>query len=170
MRRKILSIVSVLLILSISASTAFAGNVHLSGSTSFSFGSLIADGTLAGLGNTDVNVILQGWGTGVATCTNKGGTSAPGQNPIQVSVQGIESIPATLTQNGTTPFHVETADPTPPTAKQAGCPNSNWQVTSFFVYWTSARITVEDTSGVVLLQQDFTCTTTTTSVSCTPTP
>lgn len=169
LRRKVISILSVLLVLSISSSVAFAGSIHLSSPVSFTTGSLIADGTLAGLGNANVNIILEGRGTGVATCTNNGGNTAPGQNPVQVDVQGIESIPATLIQNGSTPFHVETAEPIWPTAQQAGCPNTNWRVTSFFVYWTSAIITVKDLSGVVLFQQKFTCTTTTTSVSCTPT-
>ncbi len=171
MYRKLITILATLLVISLTASTAFAGNVHFSGSVDFSLKSLVASGTLAGLGNADVNVILQGSGIGTATCTNKGGNSAPGQNPVQVNVQGVESIPATLFDNGTTPFQVETAEPVPPTAKEAGCPNNNWQVTSFVVSWTSASIIVEDAaSGAILLRQDYTCTTTSTSVTCTPTP
>lgn len=174
MRRKLISILSALVVLSLSATAVYAGAAHFVGSVSFGISSLVASGKLAGLGSGDVTVILEGSGTGIATCTNKGGTEAPGQNPVAVSVVGIQSIPKTLIKNGSTPFEIETEDPQPPTAKVAGCPNNKWKVTSFFVFWTSAIITVKTAdTGDILLRQEFTCTTTgspNASVTCTPIP
>ncbi len=168
MRRTLTSILSALVAIGLSATAAFAGKVHIN-SISFSASSpLNASGTLAGLGNADIFVILEASGIGTATCTNKGGTEAPGQNPVEVDVMGIAGISAELIDNGTTPFSVSTADPEPPTAKEAGCPNNNWTVTDFFVDWQSATLTVEDANtGEILLVADFTCTTTPTDVSCT---
>jgi len=118
-----------------------------------------------------VDVILTASGIGMATCMNKGGNEAPGQNPIQVNVTGIQAIQADLIENGTTPFSVTVEDPPPPTAREAGCPNGNWRVTSFFVAWTSATITVKVAgTDVVLLLANFTCVTIPGSVTCTAVP
>ncbi len=147
----------------------FAGNVHLNGSVNFAVGSLTASGVLAGLGHDDVNVILAGSGTGTATCRNQGGNEAPGINPIQVEVSGLESIPATVFENGSTPFSVTVEDPTWPTAREAGCPNKNWSVVDFSISWTGAVLTVESvTTGEILLEQAYSCVTTPDSVVCTP--
>jgi len=173
MHRKILTLLTILVVISLPTASAFAGRVHFTGSVDFTIHSpLTASGTLAGLGNGDIFVILEAWGTGTAMCSNKGGNEAPGQNPVTVNVMGIQGISAKLIENGTTPFSVTTDDPKPPTAKEAGCPNNNWKVTSFFVYWTSAAITVKDAgTGASLLHQEFDCITTSppnASVTCTP--
>jgi len=58
MKKKILSILSVLLVATLLTSPVSAGGaVKLSG-VQFKLGSLIANGTLTGLGNTDVSVVL----------------------------------------------------------------------------------------------------------------
>jgi len=171
MRRIRIAVVSALIVISLTTSAVFAGRGHFTGSVIFTLGSLNASGTLAGLGNRDVLVTLEGSGIGTATCTNKGGSQAPGQNPIQVDVSGVQTIVASLTDNGSAPFFVATDAPPMPSARAAGCPNNNWKVTSLFVSWTSAVITVSDAlTGEIVLRQDFACTTTGTSVSCTPTP
>ena len=157
------------LAIALPVAAVFAGNVHLNGDVTFSKGSLTASGVLAGLGNDDVNVILVGSGMGTATCRNKGGNVAPGQTPIQVEVSGLQSIPATLFENGSTPFSVTVEDPPWPTAREAGCPNRNWSVVAFTVSWTGAVITVESlATGEILLEQAYSCVTTLDSVVCTP--
>ena len=174
MRKRLFSIVTALVALSLMTAPAFAGKGHFN-SISFSLGeSLTASGVLAGYGNIDVIVALVGSGTGKATCTNKGGNEAPGQNPITVQVSGIQEVSASLIENGSAPFHVVTDAPPMPSAREAGCPNNNWKVTDLFVFWTSAVITVTDAaSGEVMLRQEFTCITSgppNESVSCTPVP
>ncbi len=174
MRSKIFSILCVILIISLQATNASAGgSVRLSG-VSFGLGSLIANGTLTGLGVTDVSVILDASGIPVVTCTNQGGNQASGQNAPKVSATGQKSLLGTdpVRKNGKSPFGVETQDPAPFLSGSAGgCPNDNWTATIEFVYWTAATITVKSLpTGAILLKQDYTCTTTLTSVSCTPKP
>jgi hypothetical protein len=117
---------------------------------------LTATGGLAGLGSGDVTITLTASGSGTAMCMNKGGTKAPGRNPIAVNVSGTQSIPALLTKNGRTPFTVTTQPPTMPTAKGAGCPNGNWQVVDVKTSFATATLTVRRVdTGVIVLQQTF---------------
>ena len=174
MSRKLLVILGVLVLIGLTTTTVFAGRYRLS-TFSFSLGSLIADGTLTGLGSQDVTVVLDASGIPVVTCTNQGGNQAPGQNPPKVSATGSQFLAsAVFTKNGTSPFDVETNDPQPGlTPKQMGCPNNNWTARIDFVLWTNATITVHtgEITGPIGLQQKFTCTTTQNpdSVTCTPT-
>lgn len=175
MLRKLISILSMLVVISFVTTSVFAGNVSIR-RVSFSLGSLIADGTLVGLGNQDVTVILDATGIPVVTCTNPGGAQAPGQNPPKVSATGTQFlVHNTYTKNGTSPFNVETQQQTDGlTAKHLGCPSNKWTAEIVFVFWTNATIIVRagSVTGPILLQQNFVCTTTRTppSVTCTPTP
>ena len=175
MKRKIFSILAVLLITTLTTSTVAAGgNVKLSG-IQFSLSSLVASGFASGLGNTDVTVVLEASGIPVVTCTNNGGTQAAGQNPVDISASGAEYlVHETYTRNGRSAFNVETEDPqTGLTAQDLGCANNNWTATIDFVFWTEATLSVYDTAtNALLTQQDFTCVTTRfpASVSCTPIP
>jgi len=172
MKKKILSILTIFILTTMMTSTVAAGgNVKLS-SVQFRLGSLVAEGFASGLGNTDVTVVLNATGVPAITCTNRGGTQAPGQNPPKISASGSDFlVHESYTKNGRSPFSVETEEPQPGlTAKQMGCPNNAWSASIDFVFWTDATLIVTDTAtGAVLVQQNYTCVTTRNpdSVSCT---
>ena len=174
MHRKHLMLAAILIMVCATTATAFAAKARFGADPGFSLGSLIANGSLVGLGNDDVTVILDASGIPVVTCTNQGGNQAPGQNPPKVSTSGEQFLAhETFTKNGNTPFTVETNDPPALDAKTMGCPNNTWTAAIDFVFWTDATIRVVDsTTGAELLRQDFNCITTRApdSVSCTPTP
>jgi hypothetical protein len=173
MRRVKFALLGLVLALSISASAAFAGHVQFR-SIGFSLGSLITSGELTGLGSQDVTVKLKATGVPEVTCTNQGGNQAPGQNPPKVSATGSQFlVHDNYTKNGNSPFSVETASVEANlSAKQLGCPNDTWTAAITFVYWTNAHVSVNagSATGDVLLQENFACTTTKTSVTCTPAP
>jgi hypothetical protein len=174
-RRRLITILSLLFVFALTTTTALAARPRFSSAIDFTLGSLIAEGRLVGLGTQDVAVILDATGIPVVTCTNQGGTQAPGQNPPKVSARGAQFlVHETYTKNGSAGFEVETNDPLPSSAKKMGCPNNTWTATIDFVFWTQATIEVRDgtMTGAVLLHQDFGCVTTRTpaSVSCTPIP
>ena len=177
MSKRLLSIASGVLIAILAFSNAFAGNIKLS-SVTFSLGSLISNGTVTGLGNTDYTLVLNATGIPAIVCTNNGGNQVPGQSFPKVSAQGTTQVgPGHLgyvIKNGSSPYHVETGQVTTPlTWQTAGCPNANWSWQITFVYWTDAVITAylaSDTNFTTpIITQHYVCTTTLTSVSCTPT-
>jgi hypothetical protein len=168
MRRKLFAWTAAFLLVCLTASTSFAGNVHFS-SVSFSLGSLIASGRVAGMGQENITIQLDAEGIPTVMCTNKSGKQAPGQNPPKVSAHGSQFlVKESYTKNGSTPFWVETSAPTPLNATKAGCPSNQWTATITFVAWTNATLSVYATdSGALLLREYYACVTTTTSVSCT---
>jgi hypothetical protein len=170
MKRKIISITTALLAAILLTSTVFAGAIKFS-SVTFRLGSLIADGALTGLGNLQAKVLLDASGFPVVSCTNQGGNKAPGQNPPKISALGEQLISGLdLTKkNGRSPFSVETNDPQFVDPVEYGCPNANWTAEVDFIFWTDATINVVDpATEEVLASQDYTCTTTLTSVTCVP--
>jgi hypothetical protein len=171
MKKKLYSLVYVFLMVIVMATPVSAGGaVKLSG-VSFRLGSLIADGTLTGLGNTDVSVVIDARGIPAITCINLGGNEVPGQSYPKVSASGDQLLDgdSSVRKNGKSLFGVETVDPKTIPWNEAGCPNSNWTGHIDFIFWTDASISVFDASTqALLLKRDYTCATTLTSVSCTP--
>src|SRR5690349_9365070 len=95
MKKYFYTVMTVLLISMLVTSTVAAGGaVRLSGSVGASW-PLHLYGDLYGLGgyNQGVYVTLDGFGQVMnVTCTNKGGTTAPGQNPGKIEVTGTQDI------------------------------------------------------------------------------
>ncbi|MGH3117224.1 MAG: hypothetical protein ACRDQ2_08940 [Gaiellales bacterium] len=158
MRRAVIGL-ALLLTLTLTASVAVAASVHIKKRPPLTFTDqglvLSASGALAGLGNEDVLITLTATADPTATCTNKGGNEAPGQNPAEVEVTGSESFPASEIKNGNLLFSVATNPPEQPTAAEAGCPSANWTAEITDLAFKTATITVEQ-GGVVVLEQTFT--------------
>ncbi len=171
MKKKFLSILSIFLIAAFLTSPVSAGpGIKLSG-VGFSLGSLIAKGTLTGLGNQDVSVVIDASGIPAISCINNGGNTVPGQSSPRVSASGNQFLDgdSPVRKNGKSPFGVETEDPEFIPWNEAGCPNAQWIGHIDFIFWTDATISIYDAATQVLqLKRDYKCTTTLTSVSCTP--
>lgn len=171
MKQKIHFLLSVFLMVMLMATPVAAGGAVKLSSVSFRLGSLIAAGTLTGLGNSDVSVVIDASGPASITCTNYGENDVPGQSYPRVSASGNQRLEgdSSVRKNGRSPFGVETVDPEYLPGDEAGCPNANWTGQIDFIYWTDATISVFDVSTQqLLLQREYACTTTVTEVSCTP--
>jgi hypothetical protein len=175
MKNKVSSLLLIILLVILMVSPASAGpGIGLSG-VKFSLGSLIADGFVTKVGNTDVNVVLDASGIPAITCTNFGKKDVPGQSSPKISATGQQSLDGDgdFTKNGKSPFNVETVDPVSLPWNAAGCPNANWSARIDFIFWTNATISVYDiATNTLQVKQNYTCTTTRSpaSVSCTPVP
>lgn len=177
MRKRLLSLLSVLVMATLLVSPVSAGRGIGFSSVTFSLGSLIADGFVTGLGRTDVTVVLDATGERAeVSCINNGGSIVPGQSSPKLQAVGIDNLAGNDAnrKNGKAPFNTETSDFL--AWNVAGCPNSNWVGHIDFVYWTAATLTVHlgfnNPSGDVLVTQNYTCITTRNpdNVTCTPVP
>ena len=154
----------------VATGAALAANAHFKkGSPVFTSNTsaltLSASGVIAGLGNGDIVVRLDGSGTANLLCTNPGGSSkVPGQNP-NFSASGAGAVPASAVKNGNASFGVTTNPPESPVPGAPDCPNAGWTETITSITWTSARIRVfqpctdtvtpEVTCGQPVLDQTF---------------
>ena len=171
MKKQFYALLSVFLMFAVIATPVSAGGAVKLSSVAFSLGSLIADGTLTGLGRDDVSVVIDASGIPAITCTNLGENEVPGQSYPKVSASGNQYLDGNspVRKNGKSPFGVETVDPEFLPWDVAGCPNVNWTGHIDFIFWTDATISVYDASTqALLLKKDYACTTTLTSVTCMP--
>jgi hypothetical protein len=166
----------VILLLLVGVIGVSAGSPHFIGSLTISFGSLHVSGDLAGLGNMDITVRLDAYANIIAQCQNRGGNTAPGRNPVFVStVVSASAIPdsngrASIVLVALDPLTISPLPPSP-SPKTAGCPNGNWNVNGFVsgsTQWTGAQISViENPTGALLLQENYICSGSGTSLTCT---
>jgi len=137
MRRLLVAVSAVGAVLVLTVPTAFASSPHFkkggepsctfSGTTSIP---VACTGTLAGLGNEDLNIHLAVSGFALYECQNGGGNTAAGQNKVlEGPATSDTAIPASAIKNGNLTFTTNpatlTAAPTVDAAT-AGCPNPNW--------------------------------------------
>jgi len=122
------------------ATVAFAAHPHFVVGPTFtvtSQGALEATGSIAGLGNRDITIILTA--SGQRTCTNRGGHNPPGQiKTVSGSVSDLRP------ENGRVNFDVVTS-PVPNT-----CPDQMASTVTF----TSAILTVIQ-GGQTVLEETF---------------
>jgi hypothetical protein len=172
MRKRLLSLLSALLAVTLFASPVSAGR-GIGFSATFSLGSLIAEGFATGVGKTDVTFVLDASGIPAITCINNGSNSVPGQSSPKITATGSQDVLGSdpRIKNGRTPFRTETDDPETLAWDLAGCPSSNWIGHVDFIFWTDATISIYSTAtNLLLTKQDYICTTTRfpATVSCTP--
>ena len=105
---------------------------------------LTASGSVAGLGNEDVTVLLNAQGSATIVCSNPAGNVAPGQTK-DVNVSGSQTI--TDVKNGRVDFKVTTAEPTAPAD---ACPNPKWTASVTDVKFNSATLIVQQGGETVL--------------------
>ena len=137
MRRFVFVIVAVFATAALAVSAALAPSPHFkkNGEPVCTFSGTLSipvtcTGTLAGLGNEDLNLHLSVSGFALYQCQNGGGNTAPGQNRVLTGPATSDtSIPASAIKNGNLTFTTNPATLTaPPTVSgaTAGCPNPNW--------------------------------------------
>ena len=165
MRRILVFFATLSIALLITAPTATAASPHFKKggtpvctvSTSGSTSSTMCSGSLAGLGNGDVDLNTTVSGFAVYQCQNGGGNTAPGQNKVLVGpVTAPTHIPGTEIKNGNLAFTTNPAvlsAPSTVTGAEAGCPNPHW--TGVNPTLTVTNITLTISQGGTLL---FTCT------------
>jgi hypothetical protein len=137
MRRMLFVLAAVFATAALAVSAALASSPHFkkggtpvctfSGTTSIP---VTCAGTLAGLGNEDLNLHLSVSGFALYQCQNGGGNIAPGQNRVLAGPATSDTaVPADAIKNGNLTFTTNpatlTAAPTVSGAV-AGCPNNNW--------------------------------------------
>ena len=165
MRRILFVLAAVFATAALAVSAALAASPHFkrggtpvctfSGTTSIP---VTCTGTLAGLGNEDLNLHLSVSGTALYQCQNGGGNTAPGQNRVLVGPATSDTaVPASAIKNGSLTF---TTNPATLTAAAtvsgatAGCPNNNWTGVNPTVTLTSITLVIEQPPGTTI----FTCT------------
>jgi hypothetical protein len=129
--------------------TLYAAHPHfLDGPSATDLGTTMkVCGSIAGLGNDDVTIVVTAKGEAYGTCTNRGQNEPPGQNPLQRTIEG--KITNLDPKNGRVDFCVTTAEPAGATARELGCPNNNWTATIVDVRFVSMTVTVIQDGKVV---------------------
>jgi hypothetical protein len=131
-----------LMALALAAVPALAANPHFVRGTpdcEQNGQTITCTGSVAGLGNQDVKVVVSALGTADVVCINPGGKRAPGQDTT-VSASGSQIIEDP--KNGRINFSVTTTAPKDPTPQEAGCPNRKWDAQIRNVDFTSVTISI----------------------------
>lgn len=180
MRNKLVRLFIAIIAILLVVTPVFAGQIHFS--SSFKLGSLIAFGSVAGLGKTDVLSTLEASGFPEVICENNGGNRAPGQNPPRIYASGDSVLGSSqISKNGKAPYSDEAewnnGEILVAPGSGWGCPNDTWTA---YVYpdrilWDYAKITFSNLdTGEILASQEYKCVTTLgidlahSSVSCEP--
>lgn len=124
----------------LSGGVAFAQNPHFIGEPELTQdnGSLTASGSVAGLGNEDILVVLDATGIAQVECENPGGNRAPGQD-TEVDVSGETIVPAS--KNGRVNFSVTAGEPGELDSAEV-CPNPKWTAHIVGVEFTDAELRI----------------------------
>lgn len=156
MKRRLLTVASILLIAMLAISPVYAGGVSIK----VGLGSIAVDITAWGVGN-GASAMIEASGIPYAWCYAPGsGNPSPGQNPSNVTAQGGEGLADggkgkfTAFIEGQPSFTHE--DGTPWTATEFGCSNNNWGYEPYFVQWTDLTVTVYNSKGE-WFKQKYTC-------------
>jgi hypothetical protein len=156
MRRLLLSSLLVVLLVSLTVTAVFAANPHFVGQVRITdLGTqLQVSGSVAGLGNQNIDVVVVATGTATVECTNPGGNVAPGQTTHVTASGSAENLEV---KNGRVNFVVVTNAPADPDPAEV-CPNPKWSAAITDVAFTSVTITIFQPagSGIVVLEQTFT--------------
>jgi len=133
-----------LLAVALAAVPALAANPHFIGAPTASDEgtTLNVTGSIAGLGNADIDVEVVALGTATVTCSNPAGNVAPGQD-TSVTATGTQT--GIEVKNGRAFFDVTTVTPTVP--NYPTCPNPKWTATVTDVDFDSYTINVYQPSG-----------------------
>jgi hypothetical protein len=151
-----MSFLAALVLLALSATTVLGANPHFIGDVTFTDQgeTLLAGGSIAGLGNEDTVILITATGVPTVTCTNPSGANQPpGQNPGELTVAGGEEVPEGDVTNGRLNFSVATAEPQDPTPRAAGCPGRNWTAEITDVDFSSATLEFYQGQGCALNNQ-----------------
>jgi len=142
-----------LIVVALAAVPALAANPHFVRGPAFSDRGtqLLVTGTVAGLGNEDIDVVVDAEGFATVECENPAGNVAPGQT-TEVDVSG--SANDVQVKNGKATFRVLTDEPT---VGDEACPNPKWTPTVTDVEFTEATITIFQPAGSdnIVFQQTF---------------
>ena len=161
MRHRIVFVLlTLLLALGVATPAAFAANPHFVVGPEITLNpdnTVTATGSVAGLGNQNIDVVLTAELDVEVICTNPAGNVAPGQTQ-QTTVTGTaEDVKV---ENGRATFSVTTEAPTLPnrTPKQLGCPNNKWTASIGEVTIESATLQIIQPAGSdnVVLEETFT--------------
>jgi hypothetical protein len=128
---------------------------------------VVASGIAQGIGSDIYTVRISASGDPLVTCTNQGGTQAPGQNPA-VTVLGDTAIGGDPSnRKGKYEFLVgeDSIDPLDIISSTA-CPNDNWTARLDFIFWTDIELSLVDPNGLITDTEYYTCDTTLTGITC----
>lgn len=159
MKKKLYTLLTVLLISMFVASPVYAGGV----SGKVGVGSITFEGYAFGFSRDAVTITLYAEGDPLVSCRAPGSKKVvPGQNPVPVTGETSANQALPFDENGKFAIQLE-ADPDVASlsAIQLGCPNNRWNAVVDFVFWNYVKITVtENSTGNVLWEKDSSCTTT----------